>query len=621
MVRIIEPFMSNYAHALSHRYRQRIKLHAATALSLVCGMAYAQIAPPQIPPPDAGSLLRDAAPPPAAAPGRARPILALPTRESDAPVDHTAFTLQGIQIEGNTAISTDTLQALLQDVIGKQRTFSEIRSAVDRISKAYQDKGYLLARAIIARQSMGSANGVLRVQVLEGILQAVQAGAQTTLASRIAQANGVLVGQPVEQAALERATLLFAQRGFPDATAALSPGEATGSTLVTLRHSAIEQTGRASISFDGRTITQMGSAHRPEKPALAPRISFWADNHGNRYSGTARASLDVALAHLAIAGDELSGRSTLSSGSQSLGLSYAAPLGYSGLRGSMSLSNLRYKLGGSFAALRSEGEANTSNASLRYPLLLSANAQTDIEAGLGYRRAKDDTLGSNLASKSSRAATLGVAHQQSGDALSQRISLKAQANHLDLSRNITSANFDATTARAAGMSGKINLDYAAAYELAFQQRLSFRASHQYATKNLDSAEKFSLGGASGVRGWPSGEASGDQGSLVSLQWQSAPLALSAIAKDTQALFSVFLDWGQIQQHKTLWANALAAGKPNRYTLSSAGISATIAQPGSWQISTTLAAPLGSNAAATAAGLNSDGRGKRARLWLSASKAL
>lgn len=619
MVRIIKLAMSIHVHALSHC--QRIKLLAATALSLACGMAYAQIAPLQIPPPDAGSLLRDAAPPPAAAPGRARPILKLPVREPDAPADNTAFTLHGIQIGGNTAISTDALQTLLQDVIGKQRTFSEIRSAVDRISKAYQDKGYLLARAIIPRQAMESTSGVLRVQVLEGILQAVQAGAQTPLANRIAQANGVLQGQPVAQAALERATLLFAQRGFPDATAALSPGQAVGSTVVTLRHSAIEQPGYASISLDGRTITQMSSAHMPEKPAVAPRISLTADNHGNRYSGTTRASADAALAHLAIAGDELSGRATLSSGSQSLFLAYAAPLGYSGLRGSMSLSNLRYKLGGSFAPLRSEGEAYTSNASLRYPLVLSADAQTDIEAGLAYRRAKDDTLGSNLANKASRAVTLGLAHAQSGEALSQRISLKAQASYFDLSRNITSANFDATTARAAGISGKINLDYAAAYELAGQQQLSFRASHQYATKNLDSAEKFSLGGSGGVRGWPAGEGSGDQGSLVSLQWRCAPLALSAIAKDAQASFSVFLDWGQIQQHKTLWANALAAGKPNRYALSSAGISAALAQPGSWQINTTLAAPQGSNPLASAAGLNSDGRGKRTRLWLSASKAL
>jgi hemolysin activation/secretion protein len=597
-----------------------VPFFSLTVLSLACGLAAAQ-SPAA---PDAGRLLREASPPAPAAPGRARPLLAQPATDAQSaplPADNTPFTLSGIQIEGNTAIATPALQALLADVIGSQRSFSEIRSAVDRITEAYRAQGYLLARAIIPKQNMAGTNAVLRVNVLEGIVERVDAGAQTRLASRIAQANGVVVGQPVQQAALERATLLFAQRGFPDATAALSPGQALGSTAVTLRHSNIEQPGYSSISFQGSTSVQQGSPVLPEKPPAASRFSLNADNHGNRYSGTARLGADAALAHMALAGDELSARSTLTSGSQALTLAYASPLGYQGLRGSLSFSGLSYALGSTFAALQSEGQANTLAASLRYPLQLSADQQTDIEAGLSERRAKDDTLGSNLANKVNRSASLALIHSRSVDALSQRIALSLQAGRLDLSRNTTSANFDATTARAAGSFAKLRLDYAMAYELPAQQQLSARASHQSASKNLESSEKFSLGGASGVRGWASGEGSGDQGSLLSLQWRSAPAVWGATPSSAlQSHWSVFLDWGQIQQHKTLWANALAAGQPNRYSLASAGISLNIAQPGSWQLSTTLAAPLGSNSAANAS-KNSDGRGKHARLWLSASKSL
>jgi len=44
-----------------------------------------------------------------------------------------------------------------------------------------------------------------------------------------------------------------------------------------------------------------------------------------------------------------------------------------------------------------------------------------------------------------------------------------------------------------------------------------RLSTQNASKNLNSAEKFLLGGPTGVRGYPTGEASGDEGWLTQLE--------------------------------------------------------------------------------------------------------
>ena len=39
---------------------------------------------------------------------------------------------------------------------------------------------------------------------------------------------------------------------------------------------------------------------------------------------------------------------------------------------------------------------------------------------------------------------------------------------------------------------------------------------QLSSKNLDSSEKFTLGGIGGVEAYPSGEASGDEGRKISL---------------------------------------------------------------------------------------------------------
>ena len=44
-----------------------------------------------------------------------------------------------------------------------------------------------------------------------------------------------------------------------------------------------------------------------------------------------------------------------------------------------------------------------------------------------------------------------------------------------------------------------------------------KASSQISSRNLDSSERFYLGGARGVRAYPQGEASGDEGILGSLE--------------------------------------------------------------------------------------------------------
>ncbi|MFZ2541410.1 MAG: ShlB/FhaC/HecB family hemolysin secretion/activation protein, partial [Gallionella sp.] len=47
--------------------------------------------------------------------------------------------------------------------------------------------------------------------------------------------------------------------------------------------------------------------------------------------------------------------------------------------------------------------------------------------------------------------------------------------------------------------------------------LSLALSGQYANKNLNSSEQFSLGGANGVRAYPQGEAFGDEGRLATVE--------------------------------------------------------------------------------------------------------
>jgi hemolysin activation/secretion protein len=68
---------------------------------------------------------------------------------------------------------------------------------------------------------------------------------------------------------------------------------------------------------------------------------------------------------------------------------------------------------------------------------------------------------------------------------------------------------------------------------------------QQASKNLDSSEKFSLGGPTNVRAYPTGEASGDEG------WRGTLELRHSLAASVQGV--LFYDFGSVKINKTPFA--------------------------------------------------------------------
>jgi len=84
-------------------------------------------------------------------------------------------------------------------------------------------------------------------------------------------------------------------------------------------------------------------------------------------------------------------------------------------------------------------------------------------------------------------------------------------------------------------------------------------SGQQASKNLDSSEKFSLGGANSVRAYPQGEGIGDQGYLATLELRHN------VTGDLQG--TLFYDTGSI----TINRDPFGAPAANSLRLSGAGV--------------------------------------------------
>jgi hemolysin activation/secretion protein len=131
---------------------------------------------------------------------------------------------------------------------------------------------------------------------------------------------------------------------------------------------------------------------------------------------------------------------------------------------------------------------------------------------------------------------------------------------------------------------------------------------QVANKNLDSSERFFLGGPLGVRAYPGSEGGGTQGAMVNLEIrQRLPEGFQVIA---------FYDHGRVQVEKT--STATTSEAPNTYSLRGSGLGVIWNGPQKMVIKALWSRRLGSNPNPASTGMDQDGTRKMDRFWLSAS---
>jgi hemolysin activation/secretion protein len=152
------------------------------------------------------------------------------------------------------------------------------------------------------------------------------------------------------------------------------------------------------------------------------------------------------------------------------------------------------------------------------------------------------------------------------------------------------------------------------YTLSRQQNISGSwsllgsLSGQWSDKNLDSSEKFYLGGSAGVRAYPSSEGGGAWGQLATLelryQWGGG------------VTLAGFQDFGQVKTNPN--NDFVGAPALNEFALRGTGVSFAWQNATGMNLKAVVAQRVGSNPNATPAGMDQDGTLTNNRLWLSAS---
>ena len=508
--------------------KQQLPRRNTVAMALgVALLHFSPAAQAQVPP-DAGQTLQQLQPP-IAAPRESQPLkIQAPLDSAPIAPGGAAVILNTVKLSGNSVFSEETLRAALGDVTGKTFDLAGLRGLAQRITDVYQAGGYPFARAILPPQDL--ANGDLRIEVIEGRYGVVQAQGDDSVLAQQATAflDGLLPGSVIASAPLERAALLLDDLPGIQTSATMRPGTQVGT---------------------GDLIVQVARDQRV-------RGDIGLDNAGSRYTGKNRVRANVDINSPFLLGDQLTVRALLSEEKLWLGsLGYSLPLGTSGLRGNVGYSHTSYELAKEFASLHANGTAKVASAGLSYPILRSQKANLTLIATYQSKDLHDNRDSTRTyESKSSQSMPLALQfdYRDAFDGITYG-SASWTPGKLKLDAGLTAVD----DYKSNGRFHKVNLDVVRLQSLPAGFNLMAHLSWQQANKNLDSSEKLSLGGASGVRAYPSGEATGDEGGLAQLELRYDAGAYTPYA---------FMDAGRI----TVNAKPVVAGD-NRRSLSGGGL--------------------------------------------------
>lgn len=552
---------------------------------LLCGLAAASAATAQTPP-DAGSLLQqnEARKPPALPPaGRS---LARPAEPMALPAGTQVF-VKAFVLRGNTLIDDAALQAELAPFTGRRLGLAELQAATARVGERYSKGGWLV-RCYLPPQDL--TDGVIQLQIIEARFGGVRLEGSSRRfdserARRMIEAQQP-VGAPLRLPQLDRALMLLDDLPGFSAKGSLVPGAAEGETGLAL-----------SLA---------------DTPLLLGEAS--ADNAGSRSTGAGRANLSLALNSPLGLGEQAGLSLSHSQGSDFARLFAGLPVGDAGWKIGANLSTLRYRLiGRDFAALQARGSSQTVGLDASLPLLRGRSRNLLLQISGERKRFDNQANGGTSSRYDSSALSLNVSgnlFDELGGGGANTAALGYTAGSLDLSGSPSFAA-DALSTRSHGNFGKLR--YAASRQQALTGDWSAALSlaGQWSADNLDSSEKFYLGGPFGVRAYPVSEAGGSSGQLVNAELRSSlPLGLRLAA---------FYDWGQVQINGR--PGFVGAPPRNRYALQGAGLSLGWTGLQKLELRATVARRIGSNPNASAAGTDQDGSLRRNRLWLQASLPL
>jgi hemolysin activation/secretion protein len=417
---------------------------------------------------------------------RIRAAPELPTRSNPAQAPNTAslVTIGAIRVEGASVVPASAFASIIQPYLGRMLSTGDLSQLATEIAGVLREAGYGLATATIPRQRLD--NGVLRVTVDEGRIDAVDAGGDRA----VERVLSVLAnGEPVRTDKLER-QLLLAE-------------DLAGATLAQ----------PTIVRRDGHNVLTV----KVRRDRINGRASV--DNWGSSSSGPMRATLSVDINAVFADDDQLTVGAVVTPLQprefQYVEASYSKPLNSNGtaaeISGYYSHSRSRGDTGRLYQGSSQQAEAGLSHAitrSRRFSAWVSGDlALMDSALSRNGQPVRSDriataTLTLNASARSKSSWIRGrIAFIQGVDALGSTKAGDPLASRRDASGSFSKTEFYASFGT----------------ELAPHFGLGVSVGGQLAAQPLLVSEEIGLGGRTFLRAFDYREVSGDEGAAAALE--------------------------------------------------------------------------------------------------------
>lgn len=531
--------------------------------------------------PGAGAQLRQVTPPASVPPPASTPTIRIEeTPAADASADATMrVRVFQLRVSGAHAFAEEELLALTGFVPGSDLTLAELHAMAARIGAHYRSEGYFVARATLPAQEI--VNGVVTIAVSEGVYGDVTLRDESGLSRGVTegQLQGLERGDTIQLEPLEERLLRLSDIPGVTVRSTLVPGSAPGSS---------------DLLVDVVPGRRFGGY-----------VSI--DNGGNPHTGEWLFGAGIDFYNPLGFGDVAS-LQAITSGD---GLDYARA-SYEAMFGrataGIAYSHLDYRLGNQFEVLGANGTADVASLYGSYPLIRSRRANLDLGAIVEHRRLEDRL---DLFPADGRRVDIDVAglslsgnrQDDFGGGGTNYFHVALSFGSVDI-RTPAALAIDELTARTNGSYAKAWFNVSRLQRVTDTLSVHGSLTGQLASGNLDASEKFVLGGIAGIRGYPQGEAFGDEGYLASVEarWLLGGLS-SRMPGDVHLLG--FVEGGHVRISKDPWD-----ASPNTRDLGAAGVGASWSDPGRYAVRAVYAVPLGGEEAISA-------EHESGRFWLQA----
>lgn len=428
---------------------------------------------------------------------REAPEPTIPRLDGEVPpvqADAVRFTLSGIEIEGATVFREAEFVPIYEPLLARDVALADIYKIAAAITAKYQEKGYILSRAVVPEQQVDL--GIIRIRVVEGYLDQIIFRGDVEGSPELLQsyAEKITQVQPLRRDVLERYLLLMSDLPGVTLTHALTPspaGEGAHTLTITLQHKSVEGFLRA-------------------------------DNRGSRYVGPYQLWAGVGLN--SVFGLYESTRMRFITATQTeelryIDLAHTENVGTEGTKVTLSASHSRSFPGFTLEDSNIESRGFQAEASLAHPAIRSKDEDLFLTSRFTLRNSERDEQGIEVFDDRLRVIRAGLRYSFT-DGLKGRNNVSVEGSQGIAGLGATD-NDSSTLSRAGGRHdfAKATVDLFRYQPLFPQWGAQFAATGQKSAHKLLLSEQIGIGGEGFGRAYDPSEITGDDGIAFRVELQ------------------------------------------------------------------------------------------------------